>query len=152
MLHCIHAPFLAVTDVLCFFFFFFFFFFLMQMVIWDKVGVSNVAGELALLSGLIMWATAIPRIRRKMFELFFYTHYLYILFMFFFILHVGIAYACIALPSFYLFLVDRYLRFLQSRTSTRLIFARVLPCETLELNLAKTPGNTLEVLIQCFLD
>ncbi|KAB2597744.1 ferric reduction oxidase 2-like [Pyrus ussuriensis x Pyrus communis] len=111
-----------------------------QMVIWDKVGVSNVAGELALLCGLIMWATAIPRIRRKMFELFFYTHYLYILFMFFFILHVGIAYACIALPSFYLFLVDRYLRFLQSRTSTRLIFARVLPCETLELNLAKTPG------------
>ncbi|PQM37023.1 ferric reduction oxidase 2 isoform X2 [Prunus yedoensis var. nudiflora] len=91
-----------------------------EMVQWDKTGISNIAGELSLLFGLIMWATAIPRIRRKIFELFFYTHYLYILFMIFFILHVGI--------------------FLQSGTRARLICSRVLPCETLELNFAKSPG------------
>lgn len=116
-------------------------FVLMQMVQWDKTGISNIAGELSLLFGLIMWVTAIPRIRRKIFELFFYTHYLYILFMIFFILHVGMSYSCIMLPGFYLFLVDRFLRFLQSGTRARLICSRVLPCETLELNFAKSPGK-----------
>ncbi|GFY84165.1 ferric reduction oxidase 2 [Actinidia rufa] len=44
-----------------------------QMLRWEKVGISNVAGEVALLAGLAMWATSFPRIRRKIFELFFYT-------------------------------------------------------------------------------
>ncbi|KAK4847441.1 hypothetical protein QYF36_001958 [Acer negundo] len=110
------------------------------MLEWAKTGISNVAGEIALLAGLAMWATTIPRIRQKFFEIFFYTHYLYIIFIFFFVLHVGIAYVCIMLPGFYLFLVDRYLRFLQSRQCVRLFSARVLPCETIELNFSKTPG------------
>ncbi|GFZ16923.1 ferric reduction oxidase 2 [Actinidia rufa] len=82
----------------------------------DKTGVSNVAGELALLAGLAMWVTTFPRIRRKMFEIFFYTHYLYILFIVFFIFHVGISYSCMMLP------------------------ARVLTCEVMELNFSKTRG------------
>lgn len=113
----------------------------MQMIEWAKTDISNIAGELSLLSGLAMWVTTIPRIRRKMFELFFYTHYLYILFMVFFIFHVGVSYAGIMLPGFYLFLVDRYLRFLQSRRRARLVSARVLPGESLELNFAKSPGT-----------
>ncbi|KAF8380183.1 hypothetical protein HHK36_027665 [Tetracentron sinense] len=111
-----------------------------EMLKWDKIGVSNVAGELALLFGLAMWATSFPRIRRKMFELFFYTHNLYVLFLLFFILHVGISYSCIMLPGFYLFVIDRYLRFLQSRQRVRLVSARLLPCETVELNFSKNPG------------
>ncbi|GMN44989.1 hypothetical protein TIFTF001_014178 [Ficus carica] len=110
------------------------------MLKWDKVGVSNVAGEIALLAGLAMWATTIPRIRRKIFELFFYTHYLYIIFVIFFVLHVGISYSCMMLPGFYLFLVDRYLRFLQSRKGVRLVSSRLLPCESVELNFSKNPG------------
>lgn len=78
-----------------------------------------------------------------MFELFFYTHHLYILFMIFFLLHVPISFACISLPGFYLFLVDRYLRFLQSRQRVRSVSARILPCETLEINFSKTPGERL---------
>lgn len=113
----------------------------LQMLKWAKIGVSNAAGELALLSGLFMWLTTFPRIRRKFFELFFYTHYLYIPFVFFFVLHVGISYAYIMLPSFYLFIIDRYLRFLQSRKGVRLVSARVLPCETVELNFLKSGGN-----------
>lgn len=111
-----------------------------EMVRWQKTGVSNLAGEIALLAGLGMWATTFPRVRRKMFEVFFYTHYLYILFMLFFVLHVGISYSCIMLPGFYLFMVDRFLRLLQSRRRARLVSARVLPCDTVELNFSKTPG------------
>ncbi|ESW11797.1 hypothetical protein PHAVU_008G060100 [Phaseolus vulgaris] len=110
---------------------------LSKMLEWKRTGISNVGGEVALVAGLLMWIATIPRIRRKAFELFFYTHYLYILF---FIFHVGFAYACTMLPAFYLFLVDRYLRFLQSRHQVRLISARLLPCQTLQLNFSKTHG------------
>ncbi|KAI4328822.1 hypothetical protein L6164_021148 [Bauhinia variegata] len=77
-----------------------------HMLKWDKIGISNVAGELSLLSGLLLWVATIPGIRRKLFELFFYTHHLYILFVVLFIFRVGISYACIMLPGFYLFMVD----------------------------------------------
>ncbi|XP_058008425.1 ferric reduction oxidase 2-like [Hevea brasiliensis] len=110
------------------------------MLQWGGAEVSNVAGEISLLAGLGLWATSFPRIRRKMFELFFYAHHLYILFMIFFLLHVAISFSCIMLPGFYLFLVDRYLRFLQSLRRVRLVSARILPCETLEINFSKTPG------------
>ncbi|VFQ76413.1 unnamed protein product [Cuscuta campestris] len=111
-----------------------------EMVKWDPHYISNVAGEISLVMGLIMWATTYTPIRRKMFELFFYTHYLYIGFILFFTLHTGFFYACIMLPGFYLFLVDRYLRFLQSRQNVCLLSARLLPCQTFELNFSKTPG------------
>ncbi|KAL2324563.1 hypothetical protein Fmac_023621 [Flemingia macrophylla] len=107
---------------------------------WNKVGVSNVAGEVALLAGVIMWAATLPSIRRKAFELFFYTHYLYIVFVVFFVLHVGFSSACIVLPGFYLFMIDRYLRFLQSQQKIQLLSARVLPCEAVELNFSKNTG------------
>ncbi|GMH17269.1 hypothetical protein Nepgr_019110 [Nepenthes gracilis] len=112
---------------------------LWEVLKWQHVGVANIPGELSLLVGLCLWATTFPSIRRRFFELFFYTHYLYILFVFFFFLHIGISYACIMLPGFYLFMIDRYLRFLQSRSRVCLISARVLPCETLELNFSKSP-------------
>ncbi|KAJ8900624.1 hypothetical protein K2173_025401 [Erythroxylum novogranatense] len=110
-----------------------------EVLKWDKSGISNLAGELSLLAGFAIWATALTRIRRKNFEVFFYTHYLYILFVLFFIFHVGISYSYIMLPGFYLFMVDRYLRFLQSRKRVRLVSARILPCKTLELNFSKSP-------------
>ncbi|KHN26943.1 ferric reduction oxidase 2-like [Glycine soja] len=113
-----------------------------MMLEWKKNDISIVAGEISLLSGLFLWITTIPRIRRKVFELFYYTHHLYILFIVFFIFHVGVSYACIMLPGFYLFVVDRYLRFLQSRRQVRLVSARVLPCEAVELNFSKGHGLT----------
>ncbi|XP_012083335.1 ferric reduction oxidase 2 isoform X2 [Jatropha curcas] len=111
-----------------------------EMMKWGKAEISNVAGEVSLLAGLGLWATTFPCIRRKIFELFFYTHQLYILFIAFFLLHVPISFTCIMLPGFYLFLVDRYLRFLQSRRRVRVVSARVLPCQTLELNFPKSPS------------
>ncbi|KAK1377208.1 Ferric reduction oxidase 2 [Heracleum sosnowskyi] len=44
------------------------------------------------------------------------------------------------LPGFYLFMVDRFLRFLQSRHCAQLVSARILPCKTVELNFAKSQG------------
>ena len=55
-------------------------------------------------------------------------------------LYVGFADSCIILPSFYLFLIDRYLRALQSQQKICLVFARILPCKIIELNFSKTPG------------
>lgn len=105
---------------------------------WDMNYVSNIAGEISLGSGLILWATTFPRIRRNMFELFYYTHHLYILFILFFFLHKGPFFICIMLPGFYLFLIDRFLRFLQSRQKVCLLSARLLPCQVMVLNFSKT--------------
>ncbi|KAI3419607.1 FAD-binding FR-type domain-containing protein, partial [Psidium guajava] len=123
-----------------------------EMIKWQKIGVSNVAGEISLLAGVVMWATAFQRIRRKMFELFFYSHYLYIIFVLFFVLHVGFSTACLMLPGFYLFLIDRYLRFLQSRRKIRLVCTRVLPCQAVELNFSKSPGLSYTPTSTAFLN
>lgn len=123
-----------------------------EMLKWANTDVANVAGEIALLAGVIMWATTIPRIRRKMFELFFYTHHLYMVFLFFYLMHVGISHFCLILPGVYLFMVDRYLRFLQSRNRARLVSARLLPSEAIELNFAKSPKLTFEPLSTVFIN
>jgi ferric-chelate reductase len=120
---------------------------IIQMLEWSQDWVSNVAGEIAILFALAMWVTSIPRVRRKMFELFFYTHHLYTLYIFFYVLHVGVAYFCMILPGIFLFLVDRFIRFLQSRESARLLSARLLPCDTVELSFSKSPGKTLTINI-----
>lgn len=113
----------------------------LQMLDWATDGESYLAGEISLLAGLAMWATSFPLIRRRMFELFFYTHQLYVVFLVFYLLHVGIPFFSLILPGVYLFMVDRYLRFLQSRRRVRLVSVRLLPSESLELNFSKSPGN-----------
>ncbi|KAG6509977.1 hypothetical protein ZIOFF_027985 [Zingiber officinale] len=123
-----------------------------EMVKWANADVSNVAGEIALLAGLLMWATTIPRIRRKMFELFFYTHQLYVVFLIFYLMHVGTAHFCMILPGVYLFMIDRFLRLLQSRNNARLVSARLLPSEAIELNFAKSPRLTFEPLSTVFIN
>lgn len=117
-----------------------------QMVSWGKTEMSNVAGEITLLSGLVMWATTYPSIRRRFFEVFFYSHYLYIVFMLFYVLHVGVAFCFITFPGFYIFMVDRFLRFLQSRDNIRLSSARLLPSDTVELTFFKNKGESLSIL------
>lgn len=87
-----------------------------------------------------------------MFEVFLYTHHLYVLYIFFYVLHVGPAYFCMILPGIFLFLVDRFLRFLQSRRSSELVSARLLPCGTVELNFSKTPGLTYNPTSMLFIN
>lgn len=113
------------------------------MLEWSRTYVPNIAGVIAFVFSLGMWATSLYPVRRKKFELFFYSHHLYILYLFFYILHVGVAFFCMILPGVFLFLVDRYIRFLQSRQRTRLVSARLLPCGTTELTFSKNPGLPL---------
>ncbi|KAH6760582.1 ferric reduction oxidase 5 [Perilla frutescens var. hirtella] len=110
------------------------------MLEWSSTYLSNVAGVIAFVLSLGIWATSFGRVRRKMFELFFYAHHLYILYVFFYMFHVGVAYLCLILPGIFLFLIDRYLRFLQSRQRARLDSARLLPNGTMELTFAKNQG------------
>ncbi|XP_073309855.1 ferric reduction oxidase 4-like [Primulina huaijiensis] len=109
------------------------------MLEWSSTYLSNVAGVIAFVVSLGMWVTSFDRVRRKAFEVFFYSHHLYTIFMFFYMLHVGVAYMCLILPGIFLFLIDRYLRFLQSRHKSRLVSTRLLPNGTLELTFAKNP-------------
>ncbi|KAL3630633.1 hypothetical protein CASFOL_023617 [Castilleja foliolosa] len=110
------------------------------MLEWSSTYLSNVAGVIAFGLSLAMWGTSLNRVRRKMFELFYYAHHIYIPFVFFYMLHVGVGYLCMILPGIFLFLIDRYLRFLQSRRRARLVSARILPNGTMELTFAKNPG------------
>ncbi|KAE8816853.1 Superoxide-generating NADPH oxidase heavy chain subunit B [Hordeum vulgare] len=125
------------------------------MTKWARTRVSNVAGELALLCGLAMWATALPRIRRRMFELFYYAHHLYVPFIVFSALHMGVTVFCFVLPGVFLFAVDRCLRFLRSRARVRLVSSRLLPSGAVELNFAKSPclrynpTSTLFINVPC---
>ncbi|KAJ7969896.1 Ferric reduction oxidase [Quillaja saponaria] len=113
---------------------------LVEMLEWSQTYVSNIAGEIAIVIALAMWVTSFPQVRHKMFEVFFYTHHLYTIYIVFYALHVGVAYLCMILPGIFLFLVDRHLRFLQSRQQARLISARLLSSGTVELNFSKIAG------------
>ncbi|KAL2456083.1 Ferric reduction oxidase 4 [Forsythia ovata] len=110
------------------------------MLQWSSTYLPNIAGVIAFVVSLGIWATSFDRIRRNFFEVFFYAHHLYILYVFFYILHVGVAYFCMILPGIFLFLIDRYLRFLQSRRRVRLFSTRLLPNGTVELTFSKNPG------------
>lgn len=110
------------------------------MLEWSSTYLSNLAGVIAFVLLLAIWLTSFARFRRKMFEVFFYVHHLYTIYIFFYMLHVGVEYLCMILPGIFLFLIDRYLRFLQSRRRTRLVSARLLPNGAMELTFAKNPG------------
>ncbi|PKI63527.1 hypothetical protein CRG98_016194 [Punica granatum] len=110
----------------------------MQLLEWSSTYVSNLAGTIAIIFAIAMWATSFRPVRRKMFEVFFYTHHLYILYIVFYVLHVGAAYFCMIIPGIFLFVIDRYLRFLQSRKRAPLLSARLLPFGLVELNFAKS--------------
>ncbi|XP_031393126.1 ferric reduction oxidase 4 [Punica granatum] len=111
---------------------------MIDLLEWSSTYVSNLAGTIAIIFAIAMWATSFRPVRRKMFEVFFYTHHLYILYIVFYVLHVGAAYFCMIIPGIFLFVIDRYLRFLQSRKRAPLLSARLLPFGLVELNFAKS--------------
>ncbi|XP_051136426.1 ferric reduction oxidase 8, mitochondrial isoform X2 [Andrographis paniculata] len=106
---------------------------------WQKNGRIYLAGEMALATALIMWITTFPRIRRKQFRLFFYTHHLYIVFMILFLFHGGDRHFYMVFPGIFLFAVDKLQRLIQSRPCTCIVSARVFPSKAMELTLPKDP-------------
>lgn len=113
----------------------------LQMLEWAKDWVSNVAGEISWVFLIVMWVTSFAYTRRRTFEVFFYTHQLYTVATFFYVIHIGVAWTMQILPGIFLFALDRYLRFLQSRSRARLISTRILPGGAVEMTFSKTPGD-----------
>ncbi|CAI9101450.1 OLC1v1038780C1 [Oldenlandia corymbosa var. corymbosa] len=111
-----------------------------ELTNWKNVGVANLPGVISLLAGLLMWVTSLPGVRRINFELFFYTHQLYVVFVVFLALHVGDFIFTMAGAGIFLFMLDRFLRFCQSRRTVDIISAKSFPCGTVELVLSK-PAN-----------
>ncbi|KAJ4887834.1 Ferric reduction oxidase 4 [Raphanus sativus] len=105
-----------------------------------------------MVTGIVMWVTSLPYFRRNKFEIFFYIHHLCGLYIVFYVLHVGDSWFCMILPNIFLFFIDRYLRFLQSTKRSRLVFARNLPSDNLELTFSKTPGLQYTPTSILFLD
>ncbi|GAB4848590.1 hypothetical protein Ancab_003297 [Ancistrocladus abbreviatus] len=111
-----------------------------EILEWRDIGVANLAGVISLTAGLLMWVTSLKPVRKAYFELFFYTHQLYTVFVIFLALHVGDFIFSIAAGGIFLFMLDRFLRFCQSRKTVEIISARSFPCGTVELVLSK-PAN-----------
>ncbi|KAM3714978.1 hypothetical protein ACJW31_01G373300 [Castanea mollissima] len=107
---------------------------------WADAGVAHLAGVISLTAGLLMWMTSLYPVRRNKFELFIYTHQLYVIFIVFFAFHAGHFIFCVPAGGIYLFILDRFLRFCQSRKTVDIISIKCLPCGAMELMFSK-PAN-----------
>ncbi|KAG5230209.1 ferric reductase transmembrane component family protein [Salix suchowensis] len=112
-----------------------------EMWRWQKTGRIYLAGEMALVTGLIIWISSLPQIRRRRFEIFYYTHHLYIIFLIFFLFHAGDRHFYSVFAGIFLFCLDKLLRIVQSRPQTCVLSARIFlfPCKAIELTLPKDP-------------
>lgn len=106
---------------------------------WQKTGRIYLAGEITLVAGLVIFVTSLPQIRRRKFEIFYYTHHLYIVFLVFFLFHAGDKHFYMVFPGVFLFSLDKLLRIIQSSPKTCMVSARIFPCEAVELILPKDP-------------
>lgn len=122
----------------------------MQLLSWKAIGVAILPGVISLFAGLLMWVTSLPPVRKWNFELFFYTHQLYVVFVLGLALHVGDFIFSMAAGGIFLFVLDRFLRFCQSRRTVDIILAKTLPCGTVELVLSKPGSNDNYSHIFCF--
>lgn len=113
-----------------------------QIVRWQSNNIANLPGVIVLFVGLLMWVTSLNPVRKRYFELFYYTHHLYTLFIIVLALHLGDSVFSCAAGGIFLFILDRFLRFWQSRRKVGVVSATSLPCGTLELVLSKPRGTT----------
>ncbi|XP_008777197.2 ferric reduction oxidase 8, mitochondrial isoform X2 [Phoenix dactylifera] len=114
--------------------------FLEEITKWQRTGRVYIAGAIALVTGVIIWLTSLPPVRRKQFKLFYLAHHLYMVFILFFLLHAGAGHFYLVIAGVLLFALDKILRVMQSRRETCLISACVLPCKAVELTLPKHPS------------
>ncbi|KAM1731636.1 hypothetical protein ACFX11_017496 [Malus domestica] len=124
---------------------------LAKILEWREIGVANLAGVISLAAGLLMWVTSLPPVRKLNFELFFYTHQLYVIFIAFLAMHVGDFLFVCAAGGIFIYILDRFLRFCQSRRTVGVISAKCLPCGTVELVLAKPENLQYNALSFIFL-
>ncbi|XVF83362.1 hypothetical protein PTKIN_Ptkin16aG0480100 [Pterospermum kingtungense] len=122
-----------------------------ELLEWKNIGIANLPGVISLVAGLFMWVTSLHPVRKDYFELFFYTHQLYVVFVVFLALHVGEFVFSIAAGGIFIFMLDRFLRFCQSRRTVDVLSAKCLPCGTVELVLSKPQSLRYNALSFIFL-
>ncbi|KAM0018801.1 putative ferric-chelate reductase (NADH) [Helianthus debilis subsp. tardiflorus] len=110
-----------------------------EILEWQKTGRIYLAGEISLATGLVIWITSLPQVRRKRFEIFYYTHHLYIIFLVFFLFHTGDRHFYMVLPAIFIFAIERLLRIVQSTPETCILSARIFPLKAIEVILPKEP-------------
>ncbi|KAF8013709.1 hypothetical protein BT93_I1542 [Corymbia citriodora subsp. variegata] len=111
-----------------------------EILEWADEDIAILPGVISLLAGLLMWVTTLPLVRKKKFELFFYTHQLYAVFVIFLALHVGDFLFSVAAGGIFLFVTDQFLRFCQSQRTLDVISTTCLPGGSVELVFSK-PAN-----------
>ncbi|KAL8158879.1 hypothetical protein V2J09_000416 [Rumex salicifolius] len=79
----------------------------MQIWKWQKVGRIYLAGGITLVTGLIIWITSLPFMRRTRFQLFYNIHHFYIIFLVFFLFHAGDRHFYMIFPGVLLFGLDK---------------------------------------------
>ncbi|CAJ1943778.1 unnamed protein product [Sphenostylis stenocarpa] len=107
---------------------------------WQNTGRIYFAGEITLVVGLVIWVTSLPQIRRRQFEIFYYTHHLYAVFLVFFLFHCGDRHFYTVFPGIFLFSLDKLIQIIQSSPKTCMVSARIFPGKAVELILPKDPG------------
>ncbi|XP_024539769.1 ferric reduction oxidase 4 [Selaginella moellendorffii] len=111
-----------------------------EFILWEKTSIAGFTGMFAWIVGLLIWVTSLNPVRKQRFELFYYTHQLYILFVIGFVFHVGEKWLAMMVAGIFLFTIDRLFRFLQSRRHVEVVSARMISSETIELTFAKLPN------------
>ncbi|XP_024528507.1 probable ferric reduction oxidase 1 [Selaginella moellendorffii] len=105
-----------------------------------RFDLAGIGASVAFATSLIMWITAIKPVRNRKFEMFFYTHQLYIVFIFSFAVHAGDRGLETIAAGMVLFFVDRLLRYLQSRRHVDMVSAKLISSDMMELAFAKDPS------------
>ena len=116
-------------------------FVLLQLAEWSNTGISNLAGVISGVAGIIMALTSLPYVRERFFNVFYNMHHLYLVFFVFYAWHIGWTHTGQSMGTIFLFFVDRFLRMVQSRGEVQGVSARVLPSGVVELNIPKQQGN-----------
>ncbi|KAL3680615.1 hypothetical protein R1sor_023571 [Riccia sorocarpa] len=107
---------------------------------WKRFGVSNLAGVISMLAGIVMWVTSLELVRKYFFDVFYITHHMYLLVFAFGCWHVGDFASFYFLGCVTLFFIDRFLRAVQSRKAISVLSAQVLPSGLIKLKFPKSPS------------
>lgn len=105
---------------------------------WKTYGVSNWAGVLSMLAGIVMWVTSLGPIRQPFFDVFYVTHHMYILVFAFGVWHVGDFSSFYFLAGVLLFFIDRFVRMVQSQSPVSILSARTLSSGVIELKFPRS--------------
>eukprot|EP00250_Pteridium_aquilinum_P020333 c24786_g1_i1 orf=522-2951(+) len=113
-----------------------------EIIRWEAAAesCSVVAGLVAWIVGLIMWASSLSCVRRRWYEVFFGVHHLYIVFVIFWLYHVIWTVHLFIIPCL-LFAIDRFLRMVQSRQLVDVLSARIMESGSIELKIARNDSK-----------